>query len=281
MPARQVSTGRQWAQVSGGTGVHRRPRTLTSPGHYATSAGRRLQARRLRHSNPLARLAVTVWESGWFTRQVLVALLVFGLVYGLMRTPVPALAGLRGRISYYLTTDLDVRGAARQVFSSNLKEKVAEGWRVFPELWNRLTGRDKAPAGEETSFVFPVNGTITSTFGYRPDPVTGEVAFHTGIDIAATEGTPIVAALGGTVLRVEDNDTYGKVVEIDHGQGVVTLYAHAKEISVKAGDVVEQGDTIATVGMTGKATTPHCHFEVIIAGQPADPLQMKGLAAGN
>jgi murein DD-endopeptidase MepM/ murein hydrolase activator NlpD len=187
---------------------------------------------------------------------------------------------MRGQVRYYLSTDLDLRGAAEFVLSSSLKERVAEGWRVFPELWNRLTGRVKGPTTPlEATFVLPVTGTITSVFGYRTDPVTGETAFHTGIDIAAAEGTPIVAALGGTVLSVEENESYGKVVEVDHGQAVITLYAHTKDVVVKTGDMVKQGDTIATVGQTGKTTSSNCHFEVIIDGQPVDPLGMKGLAS--
>ncbi len=232
----------------------------------------------MRHHDPLLRAAKAVWESSWLVRQALVALLVFGVVYAVMRVPLPALAGLREQVGYYLTTDLDIRGTARQVLSSNLREKVAQGWRVFPELWDRLTGRERSTSPEEASFILPVNGQVTSAYGYRPDPITGEVTFHTGIDVAAAEGTPIVAALAGTVLSVEEDESYGRTVEIDHGQGVVTLYAHAKEVLVSVGDTVKQGDTVATVGMTGRATTPHCHFEVIVAGQPVDPMQMKGLA---
>lgn len=263
--------------VPGVTGVTRRPRPSPT---YSTSAGYRLRSRRFRVGGRLARLASVVWESSWFTRQALVAALVFLMAFGIVRAPWPAMAGVKRQVSYYLSTDLDLRGATQLVLSTNLTERVSQGWRVLPELWNRLTGRKTTPdtSPADASFVLPVTGTITSTFGYRPDPVTGKVVFHTGIDISAAEGSPVVAALGGTVIDVEDNETYGKMVEIDHGQGVVTLYAHAKDITVKTGDTVKQGDPIATVGMTGKATSPNCHFEVIISGQPVDPLQMKGLA---
>ncbi len=263
--------------MRGVTGVNRKFR----PGPtYATPAGYRLRSRRFRPGGRLARLGSVVWESSWLTRQALVAALVFLIAFGIMRVPWPAAAGVKRQVSHYLTTDLDLRGAARLVLSTNLTEKVSEGWRVLPELWNRLTGRETTPdtAPTDASFVLPVIGTITSTFGYRPDPVTGEVAFHTGIDISAAEGTPVVAALGGTVINVEDDETYGKTVEIDHGLGVVTLYAHAKDVTVKLGDAVKQGDAIGSVGMTGKATSPNCHFEVLISGQPVDPLQMRGLA---
>ncbi len=259
-------------------GVTRVSRPRPAP-TYATSAGYRLRSRRSRLGDRLGQLATSIWESSWLTRQVLVAALLFLLVFGLMRAPWSAMAGVKQQISYYLTTDLDLSGAARYVMSGNLSERVSEGWQFIPELWNRLTGRESETPATEASFILPVAGTISSTFGYRPDPVTGEVALHTGIDIAAAEGTPIVAALGGMVVEVKDDETYGKMVEIDHGQGVVTLYAHAKEITVQLGDSVDQGHTIGTVGMTGDATDPNCHFEVIVSGQPVDPLQMKGLAS--
>jgi len=265
--------------VPGVTGVTRRSRSTPT---YATAAGYRLRSRRSRAAGRLARLASAIWESSWLTRQVLVALLVLGLVLGVMRSPWGAMAGVRREVAYYLATDLDLKGAARYVMSTNLSEKFSEGWQALPELWRRLLGREGSGGSEGStagpSFILPVNGTITSTYGYRSDPVTGEVTFHAGIDIAAAEGTPIVAALGGTVLVVKEDAEYGKMLEIDHGQGVMTLYAHAKDITVKAGDTVKQGDVVATVGKTGNATDPNCHFEVLVSGQPVDPLQMKGLA---
>lgn len=246
-------------------------------GTYATAAGRRLRSRRPR-AGPgaaLARLASSIWDSSRLVRQTLVAGAVLLVALGLLKAPYDFLAGARAYLVHYLTTDLDLQAAARQVFSPNLREGLAEGWRILPELWERLRGQPSTPG--ETTFILPTQGTITSGFGYRADPVTGEVAFHTGIDIAAEEGTPFVAALDGTVLSVDENATYGRFVEVDHGRGLVTLYAHAQTITVKAGDQVKQGDTLGTVGMTGKATTPHLHFEVILAGQPTDPLKMKGL----
>ncbi len=271
--------------MPGVTGVSRRRKSPSDYyygyGDYATPAGYRLRSRHSRLASSLAWLASRVWESHWLVRQALVAGAVFLLVLGFMSVRLPALGSSQAYVRHFLTTDLDFRGAAQYVMSTDLRERVSSGWQMFPELWNRLTGHGGAgqPAPAEASFALPVDGTITSTYGYRSDPVTGEVAFHTGIDIGAAEGTPIVAALGGTVLKVEESDSYGNVVEIDHGQGVVTLYGHAKEVLVKVGDTVEQGDQIATVGMTGKATSPNCHFEILVSGQPVDPLQMKGLAS--
>jgi len=220
-----------------------------------------------------------VWDYSWLVRQALVALALCLVVFTVMKASSPALSGVQSYVRHYLTEDYDFVAATRQVFSGNLREKVSEGLGIFPDLWKRLTGGSSGSGTEEVSFILPVTeGTITSGFGYRPDPVTGEVTYHTGIDVAADEGTPVVAALGGTVLAIEEDESYGKMVEIDHGQGIVTLYAHLQEAAVVAGDTVEQGDVIGKVGMTGKATSPHCHFEVIISGQPVDPLQLKGLS---
>lgn len=259
------------------TPARRRP----SPS-YVTPAARRLRSARTRRRRTWARAAEVLWGSSWLVRQTLVALALFLVVFALLKAGSPALADLQAKVSYYLTVDYDIRGAAQQVMSSNLREKVAGGLRLFPDLWNRLTGRNQEEAPPEgTSFVWPVaGGQVTSRFGYRPDPITGDVTFHTGIDIGAAEGTPVLAALGGKVLSVEENESYGRTVEVDHGRGIITLYAHCRDILVSTGDTVEQGDQIATVGMTGRATTPHLHFEVIVSGRPVDPLGMPGLAEG-
>jgi len=256
------------------------PRRYGSSSRFVTRAGRRLRSMRLRRRSLLARWAAGLWNYSWLVRQAFAALALFLVVFALMEASSPTLAGVRSYVRHYLTEDYDFAAATRQVFSGDLRQKVTEGLAIFPDLWERLTGgRENEPGSDETALILPVaEGVITSGFGYRPDPVTGEVTYHTGIDIAADEGTLVLAALGGTVLAVEEDEAYGKMLEIDHGQGIVTLYAHLSEASVSAGDTVEQGDVIGKVGMTGKATSPHCHFEVIISGQPVDPLQLKGLA---
>ncbi|HCW50983.1 MAG TPA: hypothetical protein DGR79_02800 [Clostridiales bacterium] len=258
------------------------PRRYRTPPRYITPAARRLRSRRPRRRGLWARLSTAAWDYSWLGRQVLGALLVLLLGFAVLKSSSPLLSGIRQELIYYLTTDYDFRAATREVLSGELSRKMAENLKFLPDLWDRLrgggTGED---AARDAVFIFPVpGGTVTSGFGYRPDPVTGEVAFHTGIDIAAPEGTPILAALGGEILFVDEDESYGKVVEIDHGEGMVTLYAHASEVTVEVGDIVDQGDEIAKVGMTGKATSPHCHFEVIVSGQPVDPMRMKGLSEG-
>lgn len=117
----------------------------------------------------------------------------------------------------------------------------------------------------------PVNGNVGSGFGFRADPFTGRPALHAGLDFPADVGTPIYAAAGGVVLLVESHPQYGQVVEIDHGNKLVTRYAHCSRFHVKAGDIVKRGQLIAEVGNTGRSTGPHLHFEVLVEGVPQDP----------
>jgi murein DD-endopeptidase MepM/ murein hydrolase activator NlpD len=115
------------------------------------------------------------------------------------------------------------------------------------------------------------NVSFTSNFGYRIDPFTGHQSFHEGIDFAAESGTPINAAASGKVITADTHAAYGKMVEIDHGNGIVTRYAHASELLVKEGDLVVRGQRIAKVGSTGRSTGPHLHFEVRLNGAPQNP----------
>lgn len=117
-----------------------------------------------------------------------------------------------------------------------------------------------------------------SAFGWRIDPFTGQSALHTGLDFQADTGTPILAAAGGVVLTQEFHPAYGNMVEIDHGNQLVTRYAHASKTFVQRGDLVRRGQKIAAVGTTGRSTGAHLHFEVLVQGVPQDP--QKFLAAG-
>jgi murein DD-endopeptidase MepM/ murein hydrolase activator NlpD len=118
----------------------------------------------------------------------------------------------------------------------------------------------------------PVPGShLGSPFGFRIDPITGRSALHTGLDFQADPGTPILAAAGGVVVVQEYHAAYGNMVEIDHGNNLITRYAHASAVFVKKGDLVKRGQKIAAVGSTGRSTGPHLHFEVHADGTPQDP----------
>jgi murein DD-endopeptidase MepM/ murein hydrolase activator NlpD len=118
----------------------------------------------------------------------------------------------------------------------------------------------------------PVDGGwLSSSFGWRIDPFSGQKSFHEGLDFPSESGTPIVAAASGKVIFADVHPQYGKMVEIDHGNGLVTRYAHASKLFVKEGDFIVRGQKVAAVGSTGRATGPHLHFEVRLNGVPQNP----------
>ena len=115
------------------------------------------------------------------------------------------------------------------------------------------------------------DGYITSTFGYRSDPFTGRATFHGGIDFAGREGTDVFAVADGVVSFAGQRTGYGNVVEINHGDGLVTRYAHARSLAVRVGDVVSKDQLVAYMGSTGRSTGPHLHYEVLRNGKQIDP----------
>ena len=122
-------------------------------------------------------------------------------------------------------------------------------------------------------------GWYSSNFGWRIDPFTGWNAFHEGMDFMAAEGTPITSAAGGVVVYAGLHPQYGNMIEIDHGNGLITRYAHASKLIANVGDVVLRGQKIAEVGSTGRSTGTHLHFEVRQWGAPQNParfLQVPG-----
>lgn len=127
--------------------------------------------------------------------------------------------------------------------------------------------------------VLPVSsGVFTSNFGWRLDPFTGHNAFHEGIDFMAAPGTPILAAAAGVVVTAEYHPQYGNMIEVDHGNGLVTLYAHCSRLRARVGDVVTKGAIIGEVGSSGRATGPHLHFEVRLRGEAQNPARFLRLA---
>jgi len=118
------------------------------------------------------------------------------------------------------------------------------------------------------------DGWYSSNFGVRIDPFSGESAFHEGIDFPAEAGTPIRAAASGKVVYAGFHPQYGKMIEVDHGNGLVSRYAHASQLNVGESDLVVRGQRIAAVGSTGRSTGPHLHFEVRHDGRHLDPLPL-------
>ena len=163
----------------------------------------------------------------------------------------------------------------------------------YEELWTELLGGFAQGGGElmnpdstrtptgTLQWPLPVAGTITSQFGHRVDPITGEVSSHTGTDIACAEGTPILAAADGTVTVANSLDSwggsYGYYIQIDHGGGLETLYAHCSSICVTTDQQVQAGQVIGYVGHTGRATGSHLHLEVHVNGSRTDAMRYFGM----
>jgi murein DD-endopeptidase MepM/ murein hydrolase activator NlpD len=138
-------------------------------------------------------------------------------------------------------------------------------------LLKNVSGSGTAPHGKGV-LGWPVNGEVTSGFGYRMHPIFHVRKMHTGVDISAGMGTPIKAAAAGTVIFAGWRGGYGQAVIISHGNGLATLYAHQSKLLVSVGDKVKRGEVIGKVGSTGYSTGPHLHFEVRVNGNPVDPM---------
>lgn len=120
--------------------------------------------------------------------------------------------------------------------------------------------------------IIPSQGFISSRFGYRMSPFTGSKRLHKGLDIAAATGTKVIAPADGKVVFADRDGAYGLCVEVDHGNGIKTRYAHMSKIGAKLGSVVKRGDLIGLVGNTGRSTGAHLHYEVMVNGVHTDPL---------
>ncbi len=124
--------------------------------------------------------------------------------------------------------------------------------------------------------LWPVMGSVRSPFGSRMDPFSGEGAFHTGIDISAPMGSDVHATADGTVLSAGWSGNYGRLVRIDHGNGIETYYGHLSQFLVVPGQEIRKNEVIALSGSSGRATGPHVHYEVRVAGTPVNPIKYLG-----
>ena len=126
----------------------------------------------------------------------------------------------------------------------------------------------------------PVDGPVGSGFGFRLDPIDGHRALHTGLDFPAVTGHAVLAAAGGVVLSVEDHAEYGTLLTLDHGNRLLTRYAHLSRVQVGPGDLVRRRQPVGEVGTTGRSTGPHLHFEVLVQGVPQNPARFLAGRAG-
>lgn len=177
-----------------------------------------------------------------------------------------------------LQGDMSSLEAAKVELSKDIKaleakeDELEEDAKKLTEILKKLALKANYVGG---SMVWPTPGytNITSPFGYRIHPIYKTKKLHTGIDVAIPTGGPIVAAQAGTIIYADWYGGYGKCIMIDHGGGIVTLYAHASKIKVKVGQQVKAGESIADAGATGNVTGAHLHFEVRVNGEMTDPTE--------
>lgn len=169
---------------------------------------------------------------------------------------------------------LSAQKAVTEVEVQKLDAQEAEARRIQEEARKQEEARraQEEAARRATTFIKPTSGRLTSPFGNRIHPVTRARSFHSGIDLANSTGTAILASRNGVVERVGYQGSYGNVVIINHGNGVTTLYAHLSGFNVRVGQNVQQGERIASMGSTGRSTGSHLHFEIRQNGNAVNPL---------
>jgi murein DD-endopeptidase MepM/ murein hydrolase activator NlpD len=196
------------------------------------------------------------------------------MTYGIMRLPQSPFSGDNAPAE---TDTAFNRSIAQFQFLERNAASVAvvnAGMQLMPEA--TLAGSEFTPS------LWPVIGHLTAGFGERLDPFSGEGAFHTGVDISSQYGTAVRATADGVVVGAEEHVGYGRLVVLDHGFGVTTFYGHLSAFNVTPGQHVNRGDVIGYVGVSGRTTGPHVHYEVRINGAPVNPMRyLRSTVAGD
>ena len=182
-------------------------------------------------------------------------------------TSAPALGGPEEPLPDTELAKLTGVASALDALDQQLADRARQLGVLEELLTNRKLRDEVHPEGRPVSV-----GYISSRFGTRNDPFTGRRAFHKGVDFAARAGAEIVAVASGVVIWSDPRQGYGELVEVNHGNGYVTRYAHNADNLVAVGDTVKRGQVIARMGRTGRATGPNLHFEVLLNDRPVDPL---------
>jgi murein DD-endopeptidase MepM/ murein hydrolase activator NlpD len=186
-------------------------------------------------------------------------------LYGLKSAPVMVAASTE-RIE-----DAQVRSSLAQLYA--LKHTALSGAAtvgISLGLTRNVTTEDWVRANSAPN-LWPVEGRITGSFGERIDPFNGEGAFHSGVDISASVGTPVIAPANGIVTTADFMSGYGRAVVVDHGHGLTTRYGHLASFAVVGGQYIHRGDIIGYVGLSGRSTGPHLHYEIRINDTPVNP----------
>lgn len=178
-----------------------------------------------------------------------------------------------------------ITSASSEILVGDLQRQLDSLTRVVSDRGDKLSALQTMLMQNQLSqkllpSVAPVKeGWYSSNFGWRVDPFNGQSAMHEGVDYVVPEGTPIYASAGGVVSYADNHPSYGNMVEIEHGNDIITRYAHASKVLVKVGQVVRRGEKIAEVGSTGRSTGNHLHFEVRYKGSAQNPVRFLKNAA--
>jgi murein DD-endopeptidase MepM/ murein hydrolase activator NlpD len=186
-----------------------------------------------------------------------------GLDITAFETPKPVAGGIESGGESLSTSELETDLETLQQGYVEQRNKLTE---LQKYLLTRSSIKSSIPSGKPVQ-----SGWVSSFYGKRIDPFSGKKAFHRGIDVAGKEGTGVIAVADGMVTWIGERGGYGGLVEIDHGNGYVTRYAHNKTIKVALGELVSKGQVIALMGSTGRSTGPHVHFEVLHDGKNVNP----------
>ena len=178
-----------------------------------------------------------------------------------------------------------ITSSSSEILVGDLQEQLKNLTHVVSDRGDKLSALQTMLMQNQLSkkllpSVAPVkDGWYSSNFGWRVDPFTGQSAMHEGVDYVVPEGTPIYASAGGVVSYADNHPSYGNMVEIEHGNDIITRYAHASKLLVRVGQVVRRGEKIAEVGSTGRSTGNHLHFEVRYKGSAQNPVRFLKNAA--
>ncbi len=183
----------------------------------------------------------------------------------------PSLAGLPGRVFGMDSIHPKLAMKEFSVKVDGLKETADQVEQRLQRVYELK--QDKVSYWASVPSIWPVQGFVTSGFGSRHAPLRGGTRFHEGVDIASPVGTPVKAPADGVVTFAGYKGGLGKVVVVDHGYGISTMYGHNAVIEVAEGDRVKRGMVIASIGMTGRTTGPHLHYQVMVDGVPIDPMK--------
>lgn len=181
-------------------------------------------------------------------------------------------AGVAGKPTSYVPAGIDLDKLTFRPVFDRLAQIGDQAGRNALELQHLLSNLSQQKSLlQSIPSIVPVNGWITSGFGKRVSPFTGERSVHMGLDIASNIGAPIFAPADGVIIFTGTKDGFGNFVMVAHGYGIVSHYGHTAQVLVQPGQTVKRGDQIATVGMTGRTTGPHVHYEVWLNGNAVDP----------